>query len=96
MTKYLKTWTGLTTGTLAGRDDGHPITKYKFFNSFDDLLKTHGSDPDEKYFKLVDIQNEVEKEIYKDSKEIELAKKKRRLQMEIDKVITELESLNSQ
>lgn len=96
MTKYLKMWTGRTTGTIAGRDDGYPTTKYIVFNSFEDMLETYGGSPDESYYELVNIRDKVDKEVYGNDEELQLIKQKRKLQLEIDKINSELKLMGNE
>lgn len=37
MPKYLKTWMGTVSGSMAGRDDGYPERKYKVYETLTDL-----------------------------------------------------------
>ncbi|MFW6026329.1 MAG: hypothetical protein ACOCRX_08300 [Candidatus Woesearchaeota archaeon] len=54
--KYLKVYTGLSTGTLAGRDDGHPVTKMTLLNNLEELVKNYtGKEKDLRYYKLEEI-----------------------------------------
>ena len=53
--KFLKIYTGVITGSLAGRDDGYPCTKYVIYNNIEELSKNHGTKTDEKYYSLEEI-----------------------------------------
>ena len=58
--KYLMVWTGVTSGSHLGRDDGYPIEKSKVINSFGELLKYYREDAN--YFKLepVDVKAAIQ------------------------------------
>lgn len=96
-TKYLKTWTGVVTGSMAGRDDGYPITKQAMYDSIEDLTRNYKKDKDEKYYKLVDMEEEIEelaKTALKEEAEMERLKNKRKLEIEIKKMQDELALIN--
>lgn len=57
--RYLKTYTSYTSGSYAGRDDGYPTTSYQTFGSFDELAKSYGKKPNEKYFQLTPIPQDA-------------------------------------
>jgi len=62
--KYLKTYMGVTSGSMAGRDDGYPEMKFRHYDNFEDLAKDFGKCKDEKYYYLTEINNEeLEKEV---------------------------------
>jgi hypothetical protein len=62
--KYLKSFTAITSGTMAGRDDGYPYTDYHVYNSIEDVAKYHGTRRDEQYFEIHAVnEEEFEKEI---------------------------------
>lgn len=48
--KYLKVWQGFVTGSMGGRDDGYPETKYKLIDSLEVLVDTF--DEKAEYYKL--------------------------------------------
>lgn len=75
MKKYLKSFTAITSGTMAGRDDGYPYTDYQVYNSIEEVAKYHGKKRDEKYYEI-DAVNEEEfhKEIEKTKEKIEKKK----------------------
>lgn len=50
MPKYLKKYQGVTSGTLGGRDDGHPMTKYTVLDDMTDVVKSF--DLDATYFEI--------------------------------------------
>lgn len=37
--KFLKVYTDVITGSMAGRDDGYPCTKYVVYNNIEQLAK---------------------------------------------------------
>jgi len=47
--QYLKTWMGVTSGTLGGRDDGYPERKFRLFNDIDEMAKDEDR-PDQEFF----------------------------------------------
>lgn len=57
--KYLKTWMGVTSGSLGGRDDGYPERKSLIIEDLDRLVSTY--DPNAEYYKLepVDVSSAV-------------------------------------
>ena len=56
--KFLKTYTGVITNSLAGRDDGYPCTKYEVYSSIEQLSKNYDTKADEKYYSLEEIDLE--------------------------------------
>lgn len=52
MKKYLKSYTAITTGSMAGRDDGYPYTAYQVLDSIEDVARYHGKRSDEQYFEI--------------------------------------------
>ena len=41
--KFLKVYTDVITGSMAGRDDGYPCTKYVVYNNIEQLAKNYGT-----------------------------------------------------
>lgn len=85
MRQYLKTYTEITSGTMAGRDDGYPYTELRLLKDMNEVAKYHGTKRDEKYF-VVEAVNEKEfetelqiakEQIEEEKKEAELAKKRK-------------------
>ena len=93
MRQFLKTYTALTTGTMAGRDDGYPYTKLQLLKDMNEVAKCHGTKKDEQYY-VVEAVNptEFEKELQKAKEQIVEEKKK----AERDKKIKELERLKAE
>lgn len=56
--KFLKTYTGVITDSLGGREDGYPCTKYVVYDNIEKLSKNYGTEPDEKYYNLEEIDPE--------------------------------------
>ena len=48
--KYLKTWMGVVSGSMGGRDDGYPQRKFAVVDTLDELVRTY--DPKAEYFCL--------------------------------------------
>lgn len=57
--KYLKTWMGVVSGSLGGRDDGYPERKLMIVDNVGNLVDTY--DPEAEYYKLekVDVSEVV-------------------------------------
>lgn len=96
--KYMKTWMGVTSGTMAGRDDGYPERKYRHYDSIDELARDFGKQKDEKYFELKplrteDLQNEIVKTLEK-QKDIAKEKKKRSIENQIEQLQKQLKDLS--
>lgn len=61
---FLKTWQGVTSGTLGGRDDGYPEIKYRVYDSVEQLARDYGTSRDEKYFILTPVDaDEIEHKV---------------------------------
>lgn len=95
--KYLKTWMGFTSGSYAGRDDGYPQEKSRTFTDLDELARSFGSEKNERYFKveevnIVDLKNEVAESLRK-QKEVARLKKKVELEDKIYALQEELRKL---
>lgn len=70
--KYVKIWTGYISGSMAGRDDGHPKVCQAYYDSLEALLKDVGKHgKSEVYYEL----KEVNPTIIEDRKK-QLAKEK--------------------
>lgn len=97
--KYLKTWTGVTTGSFAGRDDGFPETKYRVYNSLESLARGFRSFKDERHYKLERMNDneleEIVKEIREENKKRKEKERKVKLRSEIQDLQKELETLKS-
>ena len=95
--KYLKTWTGVTSGSYAGRDDGYPVEKSRTFTDLDELARSFGSEKNEKYFKVqeisvADLKNEIAESLKK-QKEMTLLRKKVEIEDKIYALQEELRKL---
>lgn len=53
--KYLKTYSGVTSGTYLGREDGHPTTKHAIYKDFYRLVQGFGRQKDERYYQLSEM-----------------------------------------
>jgi hypothetical protein len=49
--KYLKTWLGNVTGQLK--------TEFRYYNNIEDLAKEYGTQPGEKYYELVELDQQA-------------------------------------
>ena len=58
--KYLKTWMGVVSGSMGGRDDGYPERKFALVDTLDELVRTY--DKKAEYFRLepVDVSAAVQ------------------------------------
>jgi len=56
--KFLKTYSGFTSGTLGGRNDGYLETKYVTYDSFEKLVENYGSKSNECYYSLTPIDED--------------------------------------
>lgn len=87
MNKYLKSYTAITRGTMAGRDDGYPYTEYHVYNSIEDVAKYYDTQPDEQYYEIHAVNKddfkqkiqEVKQQIEAQTKAQELERKRQRL-----------------
>lgn len=94
--KYMKTWTGVITGSFAGREDGYPTTKETMYNSLEELARDYGTKPDEKYYKITELGQELYDELDRlceEDEELSKLRKKRKLQFEIEQKQKELDEL---
>lgn len=89
--KYLKIWEGIITGSIAGRDDGYPETKYSVYNSLEDLSISFGKFKDEKHYKLEKINDDELEKIVRDFREKQAIQKEEERKIKIKKRIKELE-----
>jgi hypothetical protein len=93
----LKTYMGVTTGTPMGRDDGYPEKKTVLYGDFDSVSSGYGTKKQEEYFLLIPIETErIEFEVHEykaEQKELAKEKKRRALQVQIDKLQEELDNL---
>ncbi len=89
---------GVTSGTMAGREDGYPEMKFRYFDSIESLAKSYGQHKDEKYYELTELDNvEVKEKVAKALKtETEKAKerKKQSIEDEIKKLQKQLKDLS--
>lgn len=73
MPKYLKTFMGVVTGSMAGRDDGYPEMKHRLYDSLEDLA----ADPtveDETVYELVECHPSIATMIQQERKRQERQK----------------------
>jgi molecular chaperone DnaK (HSP70) len=89
--KYMKTWMGVTSGTMAGRDDGYPEMKYRHYNSIDELAKDFGKQSQEKYYLLSELDKDVLLDDVKKSLEKQNEKAKEQKKSSIESQIEELQ-----
>lgn len=59
MQQYLKTYTAITSGTMAGRDNGYPYTAFQLMNDMKQVAECHGTKRDEKYY-VIEAVDEME------------------------------------
>lgn len=97
--KYLKIWEGVITGSMAGRDDGFPETKYSVYNSLEDLSRGFRKNKDERYYKLERINDsELEKAVndFREKQAIEREKERKiKIKNRIKELEKELETLEN-
>jgi len=87
--KFLKVYTDVITGSMAGRNDGYPCTKYVVYNNIEQLAKNYGTKADEKYYNLEEIDLEklanevalIKKELEEKRKQEVIANKERQYEM---------------
>ena len=87
--KFLKVYTDVITGSMAGRNDGYPCTKYVVYDNIEQLSKNHGTKADEKYYNLEEIDPEnlanevalIKKELEEKRKQEVIANKERQYEM---------------
>lgn len=95
--KYLKTYMGVTSGTLGGREDGFPEMKHVLYYDFNHLAKDYGKKKDEKYYKLTELnKTELENDVRNSLKEqIETVKEltKKELERQIEDLQKQLKEL---
>lgn len=89
--KILKVYTGITSGTLGGRDDGHPVTKYKLYNSVDDLVNVYNIHHNEQYFELKEIPMDKMVSLVRSSLQIKERNERKSKRQEIENQIAELQ-----
>lgn len=93
MKKYLKSYTAITSGTMAGRDDGYPYTVYQVYNDIEEVAKYHGTKREEQYFEIHAVnEEEFAKEIKQAKERIEEKKKEK----ERAKKLKQLEQLKAE
>ncbi|PLS19533.1 hypothetical protein CVD28_03705 [Bacillus sp. M6-12] len=94
MRKYLKSYTAITSGTMAGRDDGYPYTAYQVYNDIEEVAKFHGTRRDEQYFEIHAVnEEEFQKEIQLAKERIEAKKQEEeraKKQKQLEKLKAEL------
>ena len=57
--KYLKVWTGVTSGSHLGRDDGYPEEKIRVINSLEELVTSYSGKATYYKLSLMDIKDAV-------------------------------------
>lgn len=90
MKKYLKAYTAITTGSMAGRDDGYPYTAYSVYDNIKELAKFHGQQKDEQYFEIHAVNELLFLEAVEKAKEEINAEKKK---VERERKLKEIERL---
>lgn len=89
---------GVTSGSMAGRDDGYPEMKFRHYTQIDELAKDFGKQKEEKYYELTELShdklNELVVESLEKQKELAKNKKKEELQKQIEKLQQELKQLS--
>jgi hypothetical protein len=92
--KFLKTYTAITTGSMAGRDDGYPYTALQLLNDMDSVAKSHGTEKDERYYEVHavnEVEFEKELQLTKERiKEVEKEKERAKKQAQLEKLKKEL------
>lgn len=73
----LKTWMGVTSGTLGGRDDGYPELKMQIITDPLTLTGGFGKQPQEKYYTLTETDVSATVERVREERREEDAKKQR-------------------
>lgn len=61
--KYMKTWTGVITGNFVGREDGYPTTKETMYDSLEKLAREYGTKPNERYYEITELGQELYDEL---------------------------------
>lgn len=94
---YLKTWMGVISGSMAGRNDGYPEQKRRVYDNIEDLARDFGTKNDEKYYKLTEVdaktlESEVIEALNK-QKDIAKENKAKHIEDEITKLQKELKTL---
>lgn len=93
---YLKTFMGVTSGTLGGRDDGYPEQKMVLVNQ-EELSKDFGTKSKEVYFELRELSKDELEEIVLPTleriKQEKVEKKKELISAQISKLQEELRNL---
>lgn len=93
MRQYLKTYTAITSGTMAGRDDGYPYTALQLLKNMNEVAKYHGTRNNEQYYVVEAVdEKEFEQELQKAKEQIAEEKKK----AERDKKLKEFERLKAE
>ena len=94
--KYLKVYTTLTSGTMAGRDDGYPEDKMGFVNE-ESMAKNYNSQRNERYFEVRELSKEEVQGIVKPTlerlEEKTREEKKQSIENKILKLQEQLKSL---
>lgn len=95
--RYLKKWEGVVTGSMAGRYDGYPETKYEYYDDIESLARSMGEHAGEEIYELhpvnySELRKVVDKELEK-QKRIEKAQKKKKLQEQMNRLQRELDEL---
>lgn len=98
MTQYLKIWMGTTSGSYHGRDDGYPERKSRIYSSIGELAKQHGTQSNENYYKLEEVDYDemedlIEKTLEEENNVAKIVKRDR-LEQEIRMKEKELRELN--
>lgn len=66
--RYLKTYMGVITNSMGGRDDGYPEIKIRIYDSIEQLSKDYGKRPEEHHYELNEISPDILKEKIKEIK----------------------------
>jgi hypothetical protein len=75
MSSYLKKYTGYSSGSFMGRDDGYPEDRYEMFTSNEELARQHGTCKNEEYFIATPVNmSEIQTMVNKTNKEIKKRK----------------------
>lgn len=53
--RYLKTWMGVVTGSMAGRYDGYPEEKHEFHDSISSLARSVGQHSGETIYEIREV-----------------------------------------
>lgn len=90
--KFLKIYTGIISGSFAGRDDGYPETRYATYNSVDDLARDFGKEANERIYALTPVDMHHLQHEIKQSLEKQAVKAKENKKASIEKQIARLQN----